>query len=302
MPDLNLQFGKLQYKYWSTTDNYYSKFSQLNDIKPNKYDNNGNLIERGLISFNSFMHEPEFVNVNHINYKNDILEYIKLNNIKYIDNTNEELNLENFNKYILIENSQNNDSCKIYLHKDVSLNLKEVNNIYLHSQYINLPSLRYISNDLIFGEIYDNQFKIIENINEHLITVIEWYFIFTENNFDHYIILEELNKRKHKYNENIDISLFELETMISRNRYPKNIKGIIDLYNDYFNIYNKQQNCIDLNTFAENIKNIRKIEKINNSFNQKTLYKLFDFLYIKETYSIYKNDLCVLKVWLHPYY
>lgn len=100
MPDVNLKFGTLKYKYYSNTDNYYSRFSQLLDLTEDS------------ITFNSFMYHPEFIEVNHINFFKDLDNYIKLNSLKYLHNDGELLKLNNFDRYIDYEYYDENDNVK----------------------------------------------------------------------------------------------------------------------------------------------------------------------------------------------
>jgi len=111
MPDVNLKFGTLKYKYYSTTDNYYSRFSQLLDLTSNS------------VTFNSFMYHPEFVEVNHINFFKDLDNYIKLNSLKYLSNDGELLKLSNFNRYIDYEYYDEDNKVKkikIYISKFIT--------------------------------------------------------------------------------------------------------------------------------------------------------------------------------------
>jgi len=106
IPDLYLDFGKINYKYWYNSDNYFSRFSQLQDFEPNKYDDNGNLTEQGRLVFNSYMHNPDLVNIDSINFSSQIEKYIITNNITYIDQ-NQIYNC-NFEKFISF------NKCEIY--------------------------------------------------------------------------------------------------------------------------------------------------------------------------------------------
>lgn len=111
MPDVNLKFGTLKYKYYTTSDNYYSRFSQLLDLTPDS------------VTFNSFMYHPEFVEVNHINFFRDLDNYIQLNALKYISNNGELLKLSNFNRYIDYEyydEDLNVNKVKIYISRFIT--------------------------------------------------------------------------------------------------------------------------------------------------------------------------------------
>lgn len=75
MTDIDIQFGKLVYKYWSNNNKFISRFRQLSDdtILDNQNPSNS------VIKFNSYMHEPNLVTVNDVNYLQHLENYV----IKY---------------------------------------------------------------------------------------------------------------------------------------------------------------------------------------------------------------------------
>ena len=81
MTDIDIQFGKLIYKYWSNDNKYISRFRQLSDetiLDPNWEEGHDNQTH---IHFNSFMYEPRLVEVNDVNYWHHLENYITKYNI-----------------------------------------------------------------------------------------------------------------------------------------------------------------------------------------------------------------------------
>lgn len=75
LPELSMNIGTLQYKYWANSNNYLTPFSQLKSIGSDH------------IEFNSFMWEPKLATTNEINFIDDLIKYVELYNLKYVDGT-----------------------------------------------------------------------------------------------------------------------------------------------------------------------------------------------------------------------
>ena len=73
MPDINIDFGRLIYKYYDDELKYSTRFNQLNKLTPDT------------LGFNAFMHEPRLTRVNDINFLENFLRYINISTARYID-------------------------------------------------------------------------------------------------------------------------------------------------------------------------------------------------------------------------
>ena len=73
MPDIQIEFGKLIYKYHDNELKFTSHFNQLSDLSENS------------LTFNSFMHEPRLARMNDVNFMENFLKYLKISQAKYID-------------------------------------------------------------------------------------------------------------------------------------------------------------------------------------------------------------------------
>lgn len=73
MPDINIDFGRLIYKYYDDEFKYSTRFNQLNKLTPDT------------LGFNAFMHEPQLTRVNDINFLENFLRYINISTARYID-------------------------------------------------------------------------------------------------------------------------------------------------------------------------------------------------------------------------
>ena len=72
MPDINIDFGRLIYKYYDDELKYSTRFNQLNKLTPDT------------LGFNAFMHEPRLTRVNDINFLENFLRYINISTARYI--------------------------------------------------------------------------------------------------------------------------------------------------------------------------------------------------------------------------
>ena len=73
MPDINVDFGRLIYKYYDDEFKYSTRFNQLNKLTTDT------------LGFNAFMHEPQLTRVNDINFLENFLRYINISTARYID-------------------------------------------------------------------------------------------------------------------------------------------------------------------------------------------------------------------------
>ena len=73
MSDINIDFGRLIYKYYDDELKYSTRFNQLNKLTPDT------------LGFNAFMHEPRLTRVNDINFLENFLRYINISTARYID-------------------------------------------------------------------------------------------------------------------------------------------------------------------------------------------------------------------------
>lgn len=73
MPDINIDFGRLIYKYYDDEFKYSTRFNQLNKLTTDT------------LGFNAFMHEPQLTRVNDINFLENFLRYINISTARYID-------------------------------------------------------------------------------------------------------------------------------------------------------------------------------------------------------------------------
>lgn len=235
-PDIKL--GKLKYQYWDNDLNYSSKFNQINDIKDGK------------IKFNSFMHNPNSVMVNHINFHFDYIKYSILHNLKYIDGTN--INIDDFYQIVLL-NGQ-----KIYIHKsyygkDFTLNSKYINETNRNLLFI------YIYNDI--------QFLILEQEDPYGYPV----FVITEDNEPYNIVLENSSDE----NELEDMDLyFEYD-------YYKNIYNVY--YDEEKNFFTKSE-IIDMLHSSKDTLLDKYVQKLNIPTNNKS------FLNNIHLFNLYKKS------------
>lgn len=189
LQDLDIEFGTLQYKYWNNSDNILSNFTQLKNI-----DNDN-------ISFNAFMHQPKLVEVNHINYINDLIEYSKLSNLKYIDGT-------------LIKN---NDFYHYIIYNDVKIRLAD--NIFGKPLIINknISENTYIADNVLLQETLNNNLVIIET-NDNVETITLTY----DNKLNKYMYNGIVYTIYEEYHHTLDFlqdKYIETKNIISNSNY-----------------------------------------------------------------------------------
>ena len=273
MPDIQLDFGKLVYKYYENTDNYYSRFSQLSDIVPNKYNEENDLVELGKVKFNAYMHEPDLVNVHNIKYISDIEEYLIKNNLGYINKSL--LGGMNFNKFIVISNPYNKSNIvketKIYI-SDSYFN--KFSSIEFNIDYIDYPEIYIANENLIFILVDNNDESVYKkiNIDEQIGKLQNNKFVAIFENNDANVLLK-LTKQNYNniivscINKNEEQSLQSLE--VNDNDYNVNVYSYEDIYQPYsYNInINNNRNYLNKIYVYDLKKKIPNKEDILNLYN-----------------------------------
>ena len=189
MPDINIDFGRLIYKYYDDEFKYSTRFNQLNKLTPDT------------LGFNAFMHEPQLTRVNDINFLENFLRYINISTARYIDGsiipTNE------FCQYIDVtitdDYTSETHSQRIYINNE---NIGQ--DLVVPRKYFNYDILFYLFLDpnmlYIFAETGNN------NTYEVLGTNTETFIYETNNpeqsnDVDEYIPYNDSNNYKvFKYN------------------------------------------------------------------------------------------------------
>lgn len=151
IPDFNIHFGTLKYKYWNDDMRLQSNFTQLNYLG----DENNKIVK-----FNSFMYEPRLVEVNHINFFKDFINYVNLTNIKYIND--DDIDLNTFCYYIDMSQYDVFDTQHIYL----------TNDMYGNTLYI--PSSFFTAHNL-YVLFYQNTIVLLRETGEENILIVSQY-------------------------------------------------------------------------------------------------------------------------------
>lgn len=179
MPEFDIKIGKCEYVY------NHDMFKQFNGID-----------ENNIIKFNAKMIEPDFVTINHVNFSNNLVDYIKNNKLTYV---NEKISILADNNYYYYINKHN---CKcIFIIIDNPYNVT-LYYILTEDKYYNDYTIEYNS-DINFKDniytFYDiNNDLYTEQLNE-LIDIIK------TNNFC-VSIHKNLNSFIDLYKSNINIS------------------------------------------------------------------------------------------------
>ena len=260
LQDIYIDLGKIEYSYWNTSDNYYSNFSQLSDIKPNEY-KNGQIYEYGYVKFNSYMFEPEFSSINSIKYISDIEEYLVNNSLDYI--SNDILKYVKINKHIDI-----NEKCTIWFTNEYLYSGSEIR---LLSHWLDIYDHIYVINkNIVLGRIDENTYKVFKNTNYAL------------NKLN-----KEFNTHIYDLTNNTDMTVDSL--IISGN--PYNVK--IHSRNDYENIF-------DIPVKSDKIFNLYSNDTIYNSYNYLLNFsdnsKFINRIYVYDLYEPVVNSEDILKL------
>lgn len=214
IPDFNIHFGTLQYKYFCDDDelNRKSNFNQLSYLG----DENDKLVK-----FNSFMYEPRLVEVNHINFMKDYIKYAKLTNIKYING--DDIILNKFCYYIDMSQYDEFDTQHIYITDEMYQN-----DLYIPVEYFTRKNLFLLAcQDSVFL-MYDN-----DDENTFVLTELDKEIVL-EGSFDgNYVkfVYDETNNVYHTETSDYKFNIFET------------------LYSDETSFYNKyiEQHHITMN-------------------------------------------------------
>lgn len=153
MPELQLGFGTLQYKYYNDDINVGSNFTQLSLLDE----------ENKQVKFNSHMYEPRMVEVNHINFMEDFLKYIKLSDAKYI---NGDIIPDNvFCYYLDLGDYEDCVTQRLYIQRD---DLGKT--LYVPTEYLNSENLYLL---LYKDEVFLINEETNSDNNENIFTVTE---------------------------------------------------------------------------------------------------------------------------------
>ena len=209
IPDINIEFGKLEYQYYQDNNNFGSNFTQLYDISPNVYDENNELVQEGQVLFNNFMYEPKLAEINDINYFDNIENYIIKNNIK---NINESL-FTNFDTKYFIMSYKNGCNIKIFFNSELLRTTDEDfdNDKKLHNVF-------NVSNGILENTIIRNpQDPSLYILNEELLFVKSVYNRNNESDsepiWERYYFYNPINTHKHKSVFMYDVNHIDIEDL-----------------------------------------------------------------------------------------
>ena len=244
MPDIQIEFGKLIYKYYDDELKFYTRFNQLNELTDTT------------LRFNAFMHEPRMTRINHVNFMEDFLKYLKISNARYIDGnmipTNE------FYYYIDV-NFIDEDGIE-YKQRIYITNNDYGNDLIIPRKYFNYDMIYYLfldSNMLyIFGE------ERINNIYD--VIAIEGSTLIYDNDFD------DFNDNHDNANFYIDVNNYKRFIYNSEtNQYETDTsRGVVS-----FNINESLRS--DFNTFTSKYIETHSITNNYKYLNQIHVYDLY---------------------------
>lgn len=245
IPDFNIHFGTLRYKYYDDeiNDNIYSQFTQL------KYLGKGD--DDKQVKFNSFMYEPRLVKVNHINFIKDFIKYVKLTSIKYMNG--DDIPVNTFCYYFdlsqlndeLPENQQF-DTQYIYIQREML-----GKSFYIPVSFFtfkNLYLLVYQDTNFIISETGENVMMLSENevilVNDDLddgFCEDEYVkFVCDEDGKYHYVNINDHNDYRFEVYESLyQSSNVFLEKYIERNNVPMNDSHLNQIH--MFDIYRRER-------------------------------------------------------------
>ena len=195
IPDLQIEFGTLAYKYFNDELKFSTSFNQLNELTENT------------LQFNSYMHEPRLTRVNHINFLEDFLKYLKISSARYIDGNMIPTNAFYYYIDVNFKDGDDNYSQRIYITDD-----DYQNDIIIPRAYFDYDMIFYMFLDkkmmYIFGD------SGVNNIFD-ILSVDSSALIFDEDNDSSEQDSSELyidtnNYKKFIYNK--DHNAYEIET------------------------------------------------------------------------------------------
>ena len=246
---------------WQHFDSNYdilSPFTQLNRLD---HDNK-------VVSFNSFMHNCELVNVNNIDYDIDfykILKYHLDKNLMYIDGT---LLNQDFYQYIIYP--YNGKDVEVLIHKDMI------------GYPIEIP-LQYFNKDKLVICSHNGNIYILEEASENS----DSYHINVMNSNNSIIVSED--EQANEYALLLDSLSLEYDK-INNAYYSKDpITGEI---NGYYPIYDKLYNNLDYiyEKYSSNI-NLPNLDKYKNSLHLFNIYTLDKH---EQNILVFHNDINIL--------
>lgn len=252
IPDIQLDFGTLNYKYYDDDLKFLTKFNQIKEL---------NTSEK-TIKFNSFMHEPQLTKINNIKFIENFVQYIKLTNAKYI--SGDMIPSESFYSYfdIIYQDPENSAKRKTY-----RVRIEET----CVGQPVVIPK-KALSAELIFYMFYDGViYAMMENSSNEFMMVVG-------DNID----TISLNDPPQYFDTNdYKIFLYDKET----NTYYTEIRD--EIYR--FVLKTSFNNSIDTFTSKYIEKhNIVKSDKYLNQIHVYDLYRLND--HVSENKILFHND------------
>ena len=250
IPELDIKLNKLEYVY------DYNLVKQISKIDEK-------------IHWNNFMYLPDLINVNNLNFVNDLIDYMKMTGVKFIDGNNQLLNSDtiyyyyfdkNGVKHIISTNNQNihlkrsegklnqYELCYESIDEIIFYNLiaedgtnllsdEVVKNLSSDAKYDNLryPVYSSVSKNIYsFVDLYTEQVNIPKN--ETLMNKIHL--------FDLFIIDEEGKKQNIPYDISDEDETFSvtLEDGTVLKYGTNSSEKILNLYKDFFNHENGDLN------------------------------------------------------------
>lgn len=241
---------------------YISNFNQILSIDGDENDKR--------ITFNSFMHHPEFVEVNNINWDVDVLfrtlKYNFDNNIHFIDQTI----IDNNEFYYYIELYNNGKYQKIYIHKEnIGYNIR-------------VPETEFDNDILYILKQRNFTFILSENgENNENYLMLNGYFMSTEDDlYDDEVVVDEYDN----YVTGIELdssSYVEFKYNKDKNCYTNN--GI-----DY---YLKESLHYNLEHIFKSYNLDVNVHNNNKYFNSLHIFDLYKKITHKENILIFHNDI-----------
>ncbi len=246
MPDINIDFGKLIYKYYDDELKYTTKFNQLSELTDDE------------LRFNAFMHEPRMTRINDINFLENFLKYINISTARYIDGNI--IPTGEFCQYIDVTIT---DEGKTYTQRVYVSNDNIGQDLIIPRRYFNYDVLFYLFLDkkmlYIFADTGNNNTYEILNTEVGSLIFEDNDTVDDENNLYH--IYNDINNYK-RFVYNAETNQYEVETSM----------GILK-----FDV--KESLRSDVNTFSQQYietHNITNKYKYLNQIHVFDLYRLND--------------------------
>ena len=189
IPDIQIEFGKLIYKYYDDELKFSTNFNQLSDLTETS------------LTFNSFMHEPRLTRMNHINFMEDFLKYLKISNARYIDG-----NIIPTNEFYYYIDVNFTDDGEEYSQRIYITDYDFGNDLIIPRKYFNYDMIFYLFLDkdmlYIFGETEQNNIYDVLGIDNGVM-------LFEDSDTGE-LYIDSNNYKKFVYNS--DINAYEVET------------------------------------------------------------------------------------------